>query len=229
MGLFNMSKLLVAGCSFSDYTKVNKVFGEFLAKKLDVIEYIHEARGCGSNYRIWREVIGHVFKKNISPEDFIIVQYTDIVRDEYWSPFLRENFPINDDRNDSDRYEKGGTIIRFKIGSHGFYSNNHIKAEHNFLLLRETFLNDEFEMERFITNHNMFQTFMNYHGFKKLFFLRGGVYGPSYDLIDEYKENFIDGKDLLKYHLPNDEYHLSQFGHENTATFIYNFLQQKFI
>ena len=50
-------KLCVAGCSFSDYTKVDKVWGEYLAEKLDV-DYLHEGAGCGSNWRIWRQKIG---------------------------------------------------------------------------------------------------------------------------------------------------------------------------
>lgn len=219
-----MTQLLVAGCSFSDYTKVQKVYGEILFEKLKFKKYIHEARGCGSNYRMWREIVNHVLKKTIFPEDFIIIQYTESIRQEYWTPHRRAVIPITDDSNNSDPYKNSGTIIRFKTDSH---LSQHQPIEKRFFKSLEYFINEDFENEKFYVNHQMFQAFMIFNNFKNVFFLKGGSYGPDYDLIAEYKNNFINGSHLLDhpYHLPGDNWHLSQEGHENTANFLYNFLK----
>ncbi len=217
-----MAQLLVAGCSFSDYTLIEKVYGEFLAEKLNVSNYIHEARGCGSNHRMWREITNHVLKKNITSDDIIIIQYTEVCRQEFWTPYRRRIIPITDHHNNSDPYGDNGTVIRFKIDSHKSQDNS---KEKSLFRLLEIFLNNDFENEKFIVNHNMFQTFMSYHNFKKVFFLKGGSYGPDYDLIPEYKNNYIDGNHLLQYHLEGDEHHLSQEGHIKTAELIYDFLK----
>lgn len=217
-----MTKLLVAGCSFSDYTKISKVYGEFLSEAMGISEYIHEARGCGSNHRIWREIVNHVLSKNITSEDFVIVQYTQVLRLEYWTPHRKEIIPITNDRNISDPYKDDGTILRFKIDSHTWQDH---RDEINFFKIHEKFINYDFEYEKFIVHHNMFQTFMAYNGFKKLFFLKGGTYGPPYDLISEYKNNYIDGSKLLENHLDGDEHHLNQIGHEKTAEFILKFFK----
>jgi hypothetical protein len=222
-----MERLLVAGCSFSDYTKVAKVYGEYVAKTLG-LDYIHEARGCGSNYRIWRTVVNAVLDGKIKSDDLVIIQYTTIERQEFWSPYRRPIIPINDDENNSDPYDASdtpGTIIRFKIDSHTWQTN---PREKEFFRLHETFLCEEFEDEKFIVNHNMFQSFMKDNGFKNLYFLLGGNYAPhNLNYIDYYKNNVINGDYLLRYHLPKDKFHLSAKGHKHAANLIEDFLQQR--
>jgi hypothetical protein len=78
-----MSKLIVAGCSVSDYTNVKKVWGEYLAEQLNY-EYVHEAAGCGSNYRMWRVLTTHILNGNITANDTVVVQYTTLERNEFW-------------------------------------------------------------------------------------------------------------------------------------------------
>lgn len=219
-----MAKLLVAGCSFSDYTKVEKVYGEFLSEKLNFSEYIHEARGCGSNYRMWRKIVDHVSKKNISSDDVIIVQYTEALRQEFWTPYRRPVVTKPRVYQESEPFNDDGTIIRFKTDSFKWQKAN---IEKKFFKLLEQFINQDFENEKFRVNHQMFQAFMIYNNFKNLYFLKGGGYGPDYDLIPEYKNNFIDGRHLLEHHLKGDKHHMSQRGHENTADFIYDFLKNQ--
>lgn len=216
-------QLLVSGCSFSDYTKVDKVYGEYLAEKLNIKTYIHEARGCSSNYRIWRTVSNSILNNKISKNDIIIIQYTSEERQEIWSPYEHELIDIKNDVNMTDPYNEG-TLLRFKYHSHSWQSN---RLERKFMKLYEKFINHTFELEKFRVNHSMFQTFLLYHGFKNVYFLKGGGYGPMYSLIKEYENNYIDGSDLLKNHLLNDKYHLNEKGHKETAELIYNFIKQK--
>ena len=68
----NMANLLVAGCSVSDYTQVDKVWGEYLAEDLG-LNYIHEGAGCGSNWRMWRVIVDAVKTKQITPNDIVIL------------------------------------------------------------------------------------------------------------------------------------------------------------
>jgi len=222
-----MERLLVAGCSFSDYTKVSKVYGQYVAEKLG-LDYIHEARGCGSNYRIWRTVVNAVLDGKINSNDIIIVQYTNTERQEFWSPYRRPVISITNDENNSDPYDASkhqGTIIRFKIDSHTWQRN---PCEKEFFKLHETFLCEEFEDEKFTVNHNMFQSFMKDKGFKDLYFLLGGNYAPhNSTYIDYYKKNVINGEHLLRYHLPKDVWHMSNKGHKHTANLIVDFLQQR--
>ena len=63
-----MTKLIVAGCSVSDYTCVDKVWREYLSDQL-TIPYMHEAVACGSNYRIWRKLSSHIINRTITPDD----------------------------------------------------------------------------------------------------------------------------------------------------------------
>lgn len=215
-------KLLVAGCSVSDRYNVKKTYGEYLFQQLQIDSYIHEAKNGGSNYRIWRKLVGHVLSGNLNPEDIIIIQYTEETRHEFWSPYLRNIEKRGYDN--SENYLDDGTIVSFCIDGHLFDRN--YKAESTFMKTQEKFLSLEFEHEKFMVNHNMFQTFMNYHGFQKMFFLNINQYAPEYNLIDEYKNNLIEGSHLLNMYPGNDKWHLSELGHLRTAELIFNFLKK---
>ena len=70
-------KVIVGGCSVSDYTgaEVDRVYGEILSERLNA-EYIHHGSGCGSNYRMWRKITNLIMNGEISDKDLIIMQYT---------------------------------------------------------------------------------------------------------------------------------------------------------
>ena len=80
-----MTRLVVAGCSVSDYTEVDKPWGEYLSEQLSC-EYLHLAGASGSNYRMWRLLVSHVVDNKITADDTVIVQYTNPERNEFWSP-----------------------------------------------------------------------------------------------------------------------------------------------
>lgn len=80
-------KLAVSGCSFSDYTKVDNVWGEYTADALG-IEYLHLAGGIGGNPRSLRVITQNIIKGNIEPNDLVVVQATEPIRTELPSPTL---------------------------------------------------------------------------------------------------------------------------------------------
>jgi len=210
-----MTKLIVAGCSVSDYTQVDNVWGEILAESLNY-DYIHEAAGCGSNYRMWRVLTNYILTGKITAKDTVIVQYTTVERNEFWSPI------IQDDWKRELCYD--GNILRFKSGSHTW----HTGAENKLMKTYEKFISTEFETEKFINNHMMFQCLAKEYGIKNLYFLKVGSYAiDNIPFIDFYRDNYIHYNKLTieKYHLKNDNGHLSMLGHEDLAKYVMEILQ----
>jgi hypothetical protein len=81
-------KLCVTGCSFSDYTQVDEVYGEVCARHLGA-EYLHLAGGAGSNARMVRLIVQSVLSGELQSGDLVIAQYTQPERRELHSPGLR--------------------------------------------------------------------------------------------------------------------------------------------
>jgi len=212
-----MAKLIVAGCSVSDYTNVKKVWGEYLARHLNY-EYVHEAAGCGSNYRMWRVLTTHILSGNITANDTVVVQYTTLERNEFWSPIV-ENDWLRDPAFSGD-------IIRFKSRSHTWAKG----SEKKLMKLYERFINDDFEKEKFANNHMMLQCLAKEYKIKNLYFVKLGAYGLE-DLLflPQYKNNFFNYSDIFnksENHITNDQYHLSNIGHELLSTMIYNKIKE---
>jgi len=217
-----MDNLLVAGCSVSDYTYVNEVWGESLAEQLN-LNYIHQAAGCGSNWRIWRKIFESVNLNIITPHDTIIIQYTSTERREFWSPFEISATVTEDKGPLSEEYDSG-CIIRYKIDAEQWV--NH-PQERKLFKQYSRFINEKFELEQFHMMHSMFQSYMKDKGFKKIYFLKAGKYGPlkgEQDLIDYYKNNWIAAPNAFKYHLPNDPSHLNQKGHNELASLVHKYI-----
>ena len=151
-------KVVVAGCSFSDYTgkEVTKVYGEILANSLNA-EYIHEGAGAGSNYRMWRKVTNLVMDDKITSTDLVIMQYTEVTRQEYWHA-IREtrdnNIYIGPNRQQIREPAYGGDIIRWKMDIADY---GHFSSQRKFFQLKENyFTSSEFDDERFKYNHYLF-------------------------------------------------------------------------
>jgi hypothetical protein len=215
--VIDMSKLIVAGCSVSDYTNVKKVWGEYLAEQLNY-EYVHEAAGCGSNYRMWRVLTTHILNGNITANDTVVVQYTTLERNEFWSPIVENDWLRDPAFN--------GNIIRFKSGSHTWAKG----SEKKLMKLYERFINDDFEKEKFANNHMMFQCLAKEYKIKNLYFVKLGAYGLE-DLLflPQYKNNFFNYSNIFdksENHITNDRYHLSDIGHKLLSTMIYNNIKE---
>ena len=218
-----MRNLLVLGCSVSDYTHVERTWGEILAEQLR-INYIHQAAGCGSNWRMWRIAFNLVDSGKITSEDIILVQYTEIIRREFWSPHStthKELFGSNGKSFINDQYDDGH-IVRYKIDADTF--GNYHRSEKQLFKLYTRFVNQKFELEQFKMMHNMFQSYMADRHFKNVYFIRpcdfGGLYHYS-KLHDMYKNNIIHSPNAFENHLPNDQGHFNQIGHQLLADLVY--------
>ena len=80
-------KVAVAGCSFSDYTGVEHVYGETLVYHLNA-EYVHLASGCGSNDRSFRRIVESVEDNTLTKDDLVIIQLTNPQRKEIFSKYF---------------------------------------------------------------------------------------------------------------------------------------------
>lgn len=213
-------KLIVGGCSVSDRTEVQECYGEILARRLNV-EYIHHGAGCGSNYRIWRKITTDVINNNICAGDLVIVQYTEITRQEFWSSFKAHDKHRYDHYGTIKMREEydGGDILRWKLLLKGCGP-----YEPTFMKLKEEhFTNTNFDIERFTYNHFLFHNTLINKGIKVVYFVPTGyMSGYGNRIIDYFKDNgeihlkqhYGDAE--LQYLLP-DRCHFSKLGHEHVA------------
>ena len=215
-----MNKLVVAGCSVSDYTFVDKVWGEYVAKHLE-LEYMHLAAGCGSNSRIWRHLTTHIRNGTITSDDTVFVQYTTLERTEFWSALI-------DDFKFRDSYTNG-SVLRFKFDSHTWHSG----IESKLMKMYEQFIGIEFEQEKFINNHIAFQCLAKEYNIHNLYFVKVGNYGfngEDHPTISKYKDNFLNYNNIFdnkKYHLKGDPGHLSTKGHTILADSVIKLMDSK--
>ena len=219
-----MGNLLVAGCSVSDYTHVDKVWGEYLAEELN-LNYIHEGAGCGSNWRMWRIIVDAVKSKRILPDDIVLLQYTEVTRREFWSPNENKPHPmLSSNKAWMNDVYGNGNIIRYKLDADKWIPH---KGDKKFFSAYNRHVDQEFEEELFAQQHSMFQCFMKQHGFNNVYFVLLGQYGSV--MIDKnnhlmiepcYKDNCYHNNSAfnqLEDHLPNDCGHFSELGHANLA------------
>lgn len=224
-------KLFVAGCSVSDYTKVSKVYGEFLAEKLGC-EYVHEGAGCGSNWRIWRAITGHIMSGDLTQDDLLVVQYTGREREEFWSrfdPTAAEMRP-----NDIDHLcvtevpDYGGSIIRYKAGAGEWQDQPAVKDFFN--TYEQNHLHITFERDRFQTHNYMFQNMLLTKNIRTVFIRsQRSPSVPLSDLLPEFsKIAFTEPQtDISMYDLSSVDYdHMSQQGHEVFAGWLYDHINK---
>lgn len=217
-----MRKLFVAGCSVSDYTKVDNVYGEYLAEKLNY-EYVHEGAGCGSNFRMWRRITKHIIDGNLSPEDLLVVQYTGIERREFWSRHLVKTLTPNKKEKIREPYDSG-ELIRFKLGSYTWQKTKQEILLHQ--LLEENCINEAYDKEMFDTQHLMFQCLLKEFNIRTIFL---GAYIKKdihMQLIPFFEKNYVSCDEMW-----GDENYLVDIGHFNdnghrkVAEKIYNLMQ----
>lgn len=209
-------KLVVGGCSVSDYTHVDKVWGSYLADTMGAT-YIHEGAGCGSNYRIWRRIGKQILQNDLGPQDYILIQYTTRERTEFFSHVLQSSDPyLRDEYVD-------GSIVRYKLHAQEWSKGLEKKLFETY----ENFISEEFETEKFELYNLMFQSLCKQYGLQNVFFVNVGSYGTEdLSVIHPYKELkfpeiFKDAENCL----PNDNFHLSKKGHKLLADLVYRGIQ----
>ena len=216
-------KLVVAGCSFSDYLeKNNNVYGENLAAFLGR-QYVHEGAGSGSNWRIWRVVGNMIAKGELDQNDILIVQYTNNERQEFWSQYPPSKETIINGKLRRSIREPGpelGSIIRYKVHSHTWLGDPYPKEGKFVKQYEERHVSQEFAQEQFNAHHLMFMSLLR--DFKiKTVFLRSRI-NLRYELDQYHDKNAYNEpeEDYFNedfYYQPDDSSHLNDKGHLHLA------------
>jgi hypothetical protein len=226
----NFNSIVIAGCSFSDWSEVEHNYGEYLGQNLNLPIKSYSS-GCGSNFRIWRKLTKAILDKEITSKDLLIVQYTNPDRKEFWSSYSSlQDFdykPSGNPIKGSPMREKylDGDLIKFKMGASTWQS---VKVEKTFFqLLEENFTSEEFDIEIFISNHVMFQSFLKEFKIPTLFLqttytnIVGNL--PS---IDCNFHHYLDVRHIQKIELCNEEgcSHLNDDGHKELANILADYI-----
>jgi hypothetical protein len=217
-------KLCVAGCSFSDYSQVPNVYGEYLAAKLN-FEYLHEGAGCGSNYRIWRTVTNHILSGNITADDLLIIQYTEYTRNEFWSAHEYTDLPKRQTVNLVENYNNSGSLVKYKLGSASW--QNHKNEQKFFESYEAEFVSPKFEEEKFTVYHEMFQHMLLNRKIPTIFLATKYWFGDQKVLAEFENTKFtcsITSENRLSDEDPN---HLSVPGHQELADKLYLHIMNK--
>ena len=155
-----MPTIAVAGCSFSDHTCVKKVYGEHLAELIGY-NYLHLARGGGSNQRSIFISAKAIMDQKLVAGDIIILQYTDPHRK------LMSSFPPEHYTDEPGNVEKWDTpygtawSTDYKYGSQQWQSMPENKNLHQ--ALQDYAINNELETERMVVDHVMFEALCKQH------------------------------------------------------------------
>lgn len=230
-------KLLVAGCSLSDFTKVAKVYGQYLAEMLDY-EYIHEGAGCGSNFRIWRRVTDHIINGTITPNDLVLIQYTERSRREFWTSVPHENidWPSTLEHTSIiERFRDGGTLIRYKMGAGDWYPTKPI-IENLFKTYENHFVSSAYERDVFRVHNFMFQHMLVSNNINAFFIQSHRLAIEAADLFKlphfaktAFTEPVTPDK-LRMYDLSvGDVGHMNQLGHQVFAEWLYDHIKKQSI
>jgi hypothetical protein len=225
-----MPKLLVTGCSFSDVLEYNKTsWGHELANLLGY-EYLHEARGCGSNYRMWRTVTTAIMNGDINHKDLVCIQYTNNDRMEFWSD-IKHTEPSK--LGSWEPWPHGGSLERFKDGAWS-WTGQYPNLRKFFFTYETHFCNPTYNDHMFKVYNLMFQCMLKEFKIPTVFlYTRYKYFDENIELLDPFKSwafredgEQIDNKD--NWYEPDDGSHLSDHGHKQFAAQVYNHVQ-KFI
>jgi hypothetical protein len=216
-------KLVVAGCSFSDYMEKNSyTYGEQLAAFLGR-KYVHEGAGSGSNWRIWRTVGNMVYNSTLDVNDILIVQYTNTERQEFWSQYSPDKPIIINGKKRRPLREEGpedGSIIRYKMKAHTWLNKPYPKEGKFVKQYEERHVSEEFSKQQFTAHHTMFMSMLRDKKIKTVF-LRSRI-NPFFELdqdheFNSYKEADEDLFNEAHYYEEDDSSHLNDKGHYNLA------------
>jgi len=244
-------KIIVGGCSISDSFAndpgIDVVYGKILADRLDA-DYVHHAVISGSNNRIWRKVTQMVMNNEITDihrmppvnevitkNDIVIIQYTAMNRQEYFS---LNRYTVKLSRDWVEPYDRddGGEIIRYKVDSYNILNKN--KYEKKFFELKEKyFTSNKFDEERFEYNHYLFHNLMMSKGIKVVYLVSPNrpLDNYSWDYRHLFNKNgelhvtLLEDNDEYLRHMDGviDHYHFSKKGHEYVAIELEKFIKEK--
>jgi len=169
-------KVCVAGCSVSDRHMISKCYGDLVSEQLGA-EYVHLAASSGSNDRTWRLVTDIVVKGAITPQDLLVVQYTEVTRTEFWY----EQRPTRDCEQSWDQ----GSVIKFKINKIRPSTIELVSKDvaKFYRMYQRHFLNKNFEQERFRLRHSEFQCLLLHYDIATVFVDTTRIGPGDYDIM----------------------------------------------
>lgn len=201
-------KVCVAGCSVSDRHMISRCYGDLVSEQLGA-EYVHLAASSGSNDRTWRLVTDIVVKGEITPQDLLVVQYTEVTRTEFWY----EQRPTRDCEQSWDQ----GSVIKFKINKIRPSAIELVSKDvaKFYRMYQRHFLNKNFEQERFRLRHSEFQCLLVHYDIATVFVDTTRIGPGDYDIMAQGRltrfrdsSNKIPENNLSRY----DACHFSQKG-----------------
>lgn len=235
--------LVVSGCSFSDYTEVKNVWGNYTANNLD-IDYLHLAGGIGGNSRSLRIITQKIIKGEITANDIVLIQVTEPIRTELPSPTLeiteqgkayRQRVEVDDTyENQILHYDylhdNTSIVTRWKMDSSQWQGTDadvrlHEEYQRNVsdAFGKEITVNSLYQLYALCTMYGinfviLWGPLCNEKYFKQYWRENGITVEFPYELdffkIWEPGKNYYD-EDNYKYRLsPTDITHLSELGHE---------------
>lgn len=231
-------KVIVGGCSVSDFfandPETDSVYGQILATRLGA-DYVHHAASAGSNYRIWRKITQMAMNNEITKDDIVVMQYTELTRQEFWS--------ASDQREGQDwkdKYNKdsnGGNIVRYKNNTSIF--NGRSSEEKKFFELKEKYFTSiKFDEERFEYHHYLFHNLMMSKDINVAYLVSPNRPLRKYSWDDRHLFNKNDelhvtlsqDNDEHLRHLDDgsiDYVHFGKKGHKYVATVLEDFIKEK--
>lgn len=161
-----MPTLAVGGCSYSDYTMVDKVYGEYCAEDIGY-NYLHLARGGSSNHRTFYVATKAIEEQRLVRGDVIVLQYTDPHRKIFptfpqkkLGPVTNTYGPGNPEKHKTAYGDAWSTD--FKMHSHDWQYHERTKNAH--LAFEEACFNNEFDTDYLLTQHIMFEALCKQKG-----------------------------------------------------------------
>ena len=177
-------KLFSAGCSIADRTQTTHCYGDYLAEMLDR-RYVHFCGGAGSNERSIRLITHAVLNKQMTPDDLLLIQFTDVSRRELPSAWLthtksgkkiaqhhlakidiaREKFTALHGETYHDMLDTpycdaspAGIYTRYKMDSHMWQENEQDRKLHE--TVQFTCSDEAMDHERFMSQFVMLDAFL---------------------------------------------------------------------
>jgi len=167
-----MPTFAVAGCSYSDRTRVEKCYGDNMSELLPEYNYLHLAKGGGSNDRMWFVLTKAIMNDELVEGDFIVLQYTDTMRKMLACPTPNHSSTFGQDGEyliglcgQPEGWEtQYGTAYTtdFKMDSYVWQTEDSNKSLHE--TIQNTQVSIEYDMENWVTRHTQFEALCNQHG-----------------------------------------------------------------
>jgi hypothetical protein len=244
-----MNNLVVCGCSFSDRTKVEYAWGDYLAESLGY-SYTHLATGSGSDKRGIRLLTQAIMRGKVDTNSLVLFQLTGVERCELPSQLTQQEYVSSIAK--ADRTGPGPRVVertwlynlvsKFKMHSNTWQECEFDKTAH--LYHEEWLVDEDFHAEELFTQHYSLVELCKSKTIKICYVSQQNagfihhiqhvlknvdhrVNPLDYMIGDRYLENPWTDEEIFKWGLaPDDQSHLSTGGHIAFAETVHGWLRE---